>query len=769
MTLEEKLAQIATTSYHQLIDIKTLEIRKTIPEKYFLGVGHMERLSGSNDLSPYEVARAQNEIQRFVLTRTRNKIPVLFLTEGTSCLLGRGHTIFPGNLNLGATFDHNLTGQMANAIRKEAMAVGNRYILGPVVDVIRDHRYGRYEESFSEDTYVTTQHGLSYIKALQTDDLKQGVAATLKHFAGQGISDGGRNTAPIHCNDREFYDQYLYPFKACIDEGKAASVMVAYHEIDGVPCHASHHLLQEILNKRLGFSGMIISDGNGVQLLESFQEYCRDLYEATIIAMNAGIHIEIGQAYKENVLQAIENKEITMKLLDEACYQMLDLKRRLGLFDNPFVEVEKVAEQVQNQEHIELSQKIAEESIVLLKNDKGILPLDQSKYKKVAVVGPLIKRKEFALGDYSYPTHIYEMLHHAKDYSEEDVIARSLVYNVHQTPYHELFNSMSTVYEGLQNEFSNIDWQCSQILKDTYNYNKEKDFESYEELQQFKQVDLFVIVVGDTSGMGYKNDTGESVDSVRATLAEEQLTLISEVRKMNKPVIIILANGRPYVMDERIQGCDVILEAFKLGQQGAEALAKVMSGRVNPSGKLPVSLPQHIGQLPIYYSQRITGHKQFWHNKYLEMSLLPAYPFGYGLSYTQFKFAYISHKLDDHGIQIYFSIENTGKIEGKEVIQVYTSKKFTSVTQPSQQLSAYKKINILPSQIIICQVELSYDSLGYTTLSYEYGIENCELTITIGNSSVDKSISIHELLKFENGFRLISQPVYTNEIITLEE
>ena len=765
MSLTDKIAQLTGGAYGKLIDIRKCTIKNDYPKEYWKGIGYMTRLGGSNDLLPQEVAHLTNEIQRYFIENTKHKIPVLFLTEATSGTLAREHTVFPGNLNVGAMFNDDLTYQMSTAIREEMIAVGERYALAPVVDIIRDHRYGRYEESYSEDVYLASQNGISYVKGLQSENLKSGVAATLKHFAAQGISDGGRNTAPIHLGDRELLDQYIAPFEACIKNANPATIMAAYHELDGLPCHASKKLLTDILRNKMGYEGIIISDGNGISLLKDYQEYCKDLLAAAVCAVDAGVEVELDTVYRDYLEEALEKGLISVDKINNACRKVLELKEKLGLFDNPYVEELKVDEIVQCAKHLSLSYQMALESIILLKNDNNILPIQKNKYKKIAVVGPMADQIDFGYGDYSYPTHIREMFEETKGLPEEEIIARSGFIMSKGEDYNSLFHKTKIILDEIRSRFCEAEIIYEKCLEDTYNYKNDPNFKSIQAtIDKIKNCDIIFAICGDRSGMGGSNDTGESVDRVEITLAKEQQEMLLALSKLDMPIVLILTNGRPFELSAETVICDAIIETFRAGQMGAKAICDVLLGDYNPSGKLPVTLPKHLGQLPVYYSQRPSGHKQFWRNTYLEMDTNPLYEFGFGLSYTDFTYSNFNYMTFQDYIQVEFTITNSGSYAGHEVPQIYISKKYTSVVQPELELKAYKKIFLDSGQSIELIGVIYFDSLGYHNLNMEFVLENCDLTISIGSSS--KKIHFHRIepLLFDGGKRFIKDKVFTNKL-----
>ena len=764
MTLDEKIAQLSSARMGDIIsDMETMTIslekaRKNIPH----GCGHLSRVGGATDLMPREIARVTNEIQRYFVEETRLGIPVFFITEATSGVLSREHTLFPQNIGAGAMFNDELVYEMGNAVREEMLSTGERFALAPVVDIVRDHRYGRYEESYGEDVYLVSQCGMAYTRGLQSQYLKEGIIATLKHYVAQGISDGGRNCAPIHVTDREILDEYAVPFEAAIREAGASCVMAAYHEIDNVPCHASKKLLTDFLRNKFGFQGLIISDGGGIQLIKNHHDYCEKLEDTVPLALNAGIESELDFMYKAYLKQLCLEGKVDMDLVDKAVAKVLTLKFKLGLFDNPYVDENAVDDIVCSKKHISIAKKMAQQSMTLLKND-GILPLSKN-IDSIAVVGPLANKKEFAYSDYSYPSHIEDMYYTSEGLSEEEVIARTLFFKKKDTTYEKLFHDIKTVYQTIKDTVSpDTKVYLAEGLKDTYNYHNDPDFFSIDEaVEAASKASVIVAVCGDTSGMGRENDSGESVDRSEIHLSNEQRLFLKELKKLGKPIVLVLCNARPLEISYESENMNAILEAWRPGMEGASAIAEVLFGDYNPAGRLPVTLPKCLGQLPVYYSQRLSGKKQFWRNTYLEVDLNPLYAFGYGLSYSSFEYEDVSMTQHDDRITVRATIRNNGPYDGEEVVQVYVRKRFTSVTQPERELKAYKRIFIKNGEKATVEFDIMYDSLCYHNIDYRLGLENCTLDVMVGSSSDNIHAEESFNLKFDGGFREVKRRVFTN-------
>ena len=770
MTFREKIQQLTVASVRPMCDLQELTVKESARELHRDGAGFVTHVGGSNDLTPPEVARLTNRIQRFFVEETAHGIPVIFRTEATSGTLARNHTVFPGNLNLGAAFNPELVQAMADAIRKEMIVVGERYALAPVVDLVRDFRYGRCEESYSEDVYLTALNGISVVKGLQGKSLSEGIATTLKHFAGQGMNDGGRNTCPVHLGERELLDEYLVAFEACIQEAEPATIMAAYHELDGIPCHASRALLQDVLRGRLAYEGVIVSDGSGLRQLKDFQEYCRTYKDAARTALKAGIQVERGEVYKDHLEELVSEEPELGELVDSACRQVLELKQDLGLFENPYVDEERVGCVVHCPEHVALSRELAQESIVLLKNDGPILPLNPRQYDTIAVVGPLADEIDIGYGDYSYPTHIREMLEENRNISEEEAIARSIFAQVREPEYLNYFNGTKTLLETLRARLPEKRILHARGLKDTYNFKNVPGFREFDDLRRVaEEADVIIACCGDRSGMGGSNDSGESVDRVDITLPKEQLAMLEVLASLGKPLILVLTNGRPFSLTRESEQCEAIVESFRAGECSADAIVDVLLGDCNPSGRLPVTLPKHVGQCPVYYGQRITGHRQFWRDTYLEMDLLPLYEFGHGLSYSTFHYDAFRCSVTNDGIQISFTVTNTSEVAGAEVPQVYVAKRFGSVAQPERELRAFAKVHLEAGETATVSGTIAYDSLGYHNVDMELVLENCDATVHIGASCRRIHHSQTFSLSFEDGRRSIARRIFSNPLRVRKE
>ena len=773
MTLEEKVRQLSSAKLSDVIaDLKNHTFNKELALKNVPhGCGYMSRIGGATDLYPSRMASLMNKIQEYFVEETRLGIPVIFLTEATTGVLSREHTLFPQNIGAGAMFNERLMEEMGDAVRREMTATGERMALAPVIDVVRDHRYGRYEESFAEDVYLVSQYGKAYTRGLQSEDLSNGVAANLKHFVGQGINDGGRNCGPIHATEKEILDEYAVPFAAAIKDAGAASVMAAYHEFAHVPCHASRKILVDILREEIGFEGLLISDGSGIQLLKHFQEYCASEKEAAVAAFEVGIEMELDEMYKKHLQGLIEEGRLSEEVLDLYVSKVLALKFELGLFEDPYVQEDKVQQRVACSEHQEVAGKMARQSITLLKNEGEILPLSGEE-KSIAVVGPLADKKEFAYGDYSYPTHFEEVFYKSDELPEKEILARSLFYKKKETKFEDLFHDVATIYETVK-EYVAPETKVYHApgLKDTFNYNEDEDFYMIEEaVQTASQAEVIIAVCGDTSGMGPENDSGESVDRATISLSDCQRELLEELNNLGKPIILVLCNGRPQELSWEADNMDAILEAWKSGQNGAEAICDVLFGEYNPAGRLPVTIPKALGQLPIYYSRRPSGKKQFWRGSYLEVDLDPLYEFGFGLSYTQFTYGdieiYRGQKSNSSGeaVIVKLQLENTGELAGEEVVQVYVNKKYTSVLQPERELKAYKRVFLQKGEQKELQFEIALASLCYHGPENQQLLEDCQLKVMVGSSSEDIRGQETFQLNFPGGKKLFSERVYSNRV-----
>ena len=707
MTLEEKIAQLGSVQGRNLIENGKFSRRKAeLLLKH--GIGQITRVSGGTRevKDPKQMASIANEIQRFLIEETRLGIPAIIHEECLSGLMAYGATVFPQAIGLASTWNPRLVENVSSTIRRQMMAVGARQGLSPLLDVCRDPRWGRNEETFGEDPYLVACIGVAYIKGLQGSDIREGVIATPKHFAAYGFSEGGRNLAPVHVPPRELREVYLFPFEAAIKETSVLSIMNAYHEIDGVPCAASRWLLTDMLRGEWGFKGYVVSDYSSIKMLRTFHHVASDDEEAAVKALEAGVDIELPETdcYGEPLLNAVKKEKIPMKVIDQAVSRILRAKILLGLFENPYVDVESASKAFDTDEDRMLALKAARESIVLLKND-GVLPLRKD-IRAIAVVGPNADDARNLHGDYSYTSHL----------RCEEPAVRTV-----------------TVLEGIKRKVSGE--TCIYYAKGCGIMDKSR--EGFRDaLKAAEKSEVVIAVLGERSGLSEEDVSGEGRDRADVSLPGVQEDLIEALHEAGKPIILVLINGRPLSLRRIVDKCSAIIEAWLPGEEGGNAVADVLFGDYNPGGKLPTSFPEHVGQLPINY-----GRKPSSMGNYVSHSSKPLFPFGHGLSYTRFEYSSLNICPDKIGatetVRISFNIENVGERIGDEVVQLYVQDEVASVTRPMKELKGFKRLTLNPGEKRKLTFKLSAAQLAFYDREMRLVVEPGKFKVMIGGSSED--------------------------------
>jgi len=728
MTLDEKIAQLGG-----IWSFEVLENWKFSPDKAESlmknGIGQICRPGVSTGLHPQDMAELINGIQKFLAENTRLGIPALVHEECLNGFMAKSATIFPQIIGMASTWEPELVDKMTRVTRAQMMAVGVRQGLSPVLDVTRDPRWGRVEETYGEDPYLVATMGKAYVKALQSEDIKQGIAATLKHFAGYGKPEGGLNWAPADIPPRMLREVYLYPFKEAIKEGGALSVMNAYNEIDGVPCGASTELLTGILREEWGFEGLVVSDYYAVNNLQSYHRVAPDKANAARLALTAGIDIELPKhdCYAQPLKEQIEKGAISEKLIDRAVSRILRLKFMLGLFENPYVKSEKAAEVFDLPEHRKLALETARKSIVLLKNEGNILPLNKN-IKAIAIIGPNADVRRNLLGDYTYPAHI-EITAMAAEATGTLMPASDEQANHVPVP-------VITILEGIKNKVG----KNAKILYATgCEYNSASRDGFPEAVKAAEAADVAIVVVGGKSGLTPDCTCGEMRDSAELRLPGVQDELVKAIYERGTPIVLILVDGRPLALGWIIEKIPAIIEAWLPGEEGGNAVADVLFGDYNPGGKLPISFPAKVGQIPVYYGSKPSGSRsQLW-GDYIDASTSPAFEFGYGLSYTTFKLSNLTiepKRAPLNGkISIKVDVENTGNRSGEEVVQLYINDVVASISRPVKELKGFKRIALEPGETKTVEFELPIETLGFYDKDMKFTVEPGMFTIMVGHSS----------------------------------
>ncbi|WP_442484578.1 glycoside hydrolase family 3 N-terminal domain-containing protein [Aeoliella sp. SH292] len=667
---------------------------------------------------PRESAELANAMQRWFIENSRLGIPVLFHDE---CLHGHvavGATSFPQPIGLGATFNPDLVQRLYRMTALEARSRGIHQALGPVLDVARDPRWGRVEETFGEDPHLAAELGSAAVRGLQ-DQLSngRGLIATLKHFAAHGQPESGTNCAPVSISERHLRETFLQPFLRAIRDGGAKSVMASYNEIDGVPSHANTWLLRDVLRDEWGFEGYVVSDYYAIrELAERPDLYghhvAKDGKAAAALAVAAGVNIELPEPDCYALLvDAVEEGLVDESQLDELVAPLLAAKFELGLFENPYVDVDRVETIVESSAHRDLALEAARQTITLLEND-GVLPLDASKLSTIAVIGPNADRP--LLGGYSgRPRHVSSVLSGV----------RQRVGSAIEVLYHE----------GCRITQDGSWWQDEVVACDP----ETERLRIAEAVEVAKRADVVVLVVGGNEQTSREAWSSKHMgDRTNLQMVGLQDELAAAIAATGKPVISVLSNGRPLEVSQLASNSRALLECWYLGQEGGRAVAEVLFGDFSPGGKLPISIPRSVVHLPAYYNYRPSARRG-----YLFDEVTPLYPFGYGLSYTTFEFS--EPRLSEATIHcdgstiVSVDVTNTGEREGDEVVQLYIRDLVSSATRPVKELKGFQRVTLAPGETRTVSIPITSDSLAFWNVRKKYVVEPGEFDVMVGPNSAD--------------------------------
>jgi len=728
MTLDEKIAQIMCIwgMKQQLIlnedgSFDEQKAAQNIPH----GIGQIGRPSeGYNrDLlqnrTAREMAEFTNSVQRYFIEKTRLGIPVVFHEE---CLHGhaaKDGTSFPQPIALAGTWDENLVQRLFSMTALEARSRGAHQALTPVVDVCREPRWGRVEETYGEDPYLVSRISVAAVKGFQGEGPgidKEHVIATLKHMTGHGQPESGMNIGPANYSERIIREIFLPPFKACIQEGGAQSVMASYNEIDGVPSHVNRWMLTDVLRGEWGFKGYVVSDYYGIQELYTRHRVAKDKQEAAKRALYAGVDIELPDmdSYAE-IKGLVESGELPMEMLDTAVRRLLKPKFLLGLFENPYVDPKKAETIVGSKENAKLALEAAQKSITLLKNEGNLLPLDPSRYEKIGVIGP--NADQTLLGGYSdVPPYFVTVLEGIKKQVGDDKV--------------------------LYAEGCRITEKGSWYLDPVVLPDPEEDEKRMQEaIEVAGKADIIILVLGGnelTSREAW--GTGEHLgDRASLELVGKQNELARRILELGKPVVVALFNGRPLSIDYLNENVPAILECWYLGQETGHALADVIFGDVNPSAKLPISFARSAGHLPVFYNYKPTARRG-----YLFDDVSPLFAFGYGLSYTTFEYSNVWLTKSRIGISettmVSVDVKNTGDRAGDEVVQMYIRDRVSSVTRPVKELKGFARISLKPGESTTVSIDITPEKLSFYDTDMNWVVEPGEFDIMVGSSSREQDL-----------------------------
>ncbi|HEY8562389.1 MAG TPA: glycoside hydrolase family 3 N-terminal domain-containing protein [Pyrinomonadaceae bacterium] len=730
MTLEEKAAQMMCVWMEKPNDNTgipkeqmpfggkfSLEIAK---QKMPHGIGQFARQREL--LTPKESAEYANAAQKWLVENTRLGIPAVFHDEILHGNMSSGSTVFPTPLALAASWDPDLISRVFTVAAKQTRLRGTHHVLGPNMDLAREARWGRTEETYGEDPYLTSRMVVALVKAIQgganydTPKLGQySVIATGKHFAGHGQPEGGTNIGPVNLPERLLRETHFAPFEAAVKEANLMSIMPAYHEIDGVPVHANKWMIDSLLRKEWGFRGTVVSDYYAMTQLQELHSVAADKADAARQALEAGLDIELPDMdVNKTLAEQVKAGKIPQTLVDQAVSRLLYQKFQLGLFENPYVDAETVAQKIDTPEDRALAAESARRSIVLLKNDKNLLPLDRTKLKSIAVIGPNAAKAH--LGGYTDPRPPKTV---------------SLLEGI-QT---KLGNSVKVNYaEGVKITKEGGNW-----FGDTATLNDEADDRRLiaEAVQAANNSDAVILSIGgneDTNKEAWANNHLGDRDSLE--LVGRQNDLVKAVLATGKPTVVFLTNSGPLAIGYVAESVPAILEGFYLGEETGTAAADVIFGDYNPGGKLPVSFPRSAGQLPINYNMKPTAKRG-----YLFSTTAPQFPFGFGLSYTTFRYSNLKIAKPKIGAgettTVTVDITNTGTRRGDEVAQMYIRDDVSSVTRPVKELKDFARVSIEPGQTKTVTFTVTPAKLQFYNREMRRVVEPGTFQIMVGGNSVD--------------------------------
>jgi beta-glucosidase len=731
MTVEEKIAQLGSIWAFEIVGDDGLNGRK-LDELLGAGLGEITRLAGSTNLQPAEVASTANEIQRYLVDRTRLGIPAIVHEECLHGLLAWAAPCFQQAIGAAASFDPELLGEVAATIRRRMLATGARHALGPVLDITRDPRWGRIEETYGEDPYLAATMGVAYIRAMQGPILSDGVIATGKHLVGHGMAEGGLNQAPVHLGPREMRDEQLFAFEAAVREAGLASIMPAYCDVDGVPCHASRELLGTILRDEWGFDGIVASDYVGIELIARQHQMTGDLSQVAALALRAGVDLELPRfaAYAEPLALALETGRVDVSLLDATVGRVLRAKFRLGLFENPYVELPtEVGLGALANDEKRVGRELARRSLVLVEND-GTLPLINP--RRIAVIGPSADSARELLGDYSHLVHIETLL---------EMRSRDSAFGFEVTDEVSVGDELAgrrTILDAIRER---IDAADVRHVRGT-GIHGGTDEEIAEAVDAAKAADVALVFLGERSGLTDDATTGEARDRRDLGFFGRQQELLEAVVATKTPVVLVVVSGRPLAIEWAARHCAAVLLAWVPGDEGPDAIVDVLVGDTNPGGKLPVSVPRHVGQVPLHYRHHPSGGRSNWKGDYVDGPTSPLWPFGFGRSYTSFEFSNL--RLDrtelptDGGeVVVTADVTNTGDRPGDEVVQLYVRDPEATVARPVLELRGFCRVGLAPGERRAVSFRLAAEQFAYVGADYRRVVEPGVIRVFVGSSSAD--------------------------------
>ena len=722
MTLEEKLGQLLCPLGWPMYEKQdstqqpTWEVRITQAFRDFVQKQHggslwatfradpWTRKTLETGLNPRLAVKAYNALQHYAIDSTRLGIPIILAEEAPHGHMAIGTTVFPTSIGLSATWDTELIEQVGQVIGSELMAQGGTIGYGPVIDLSREPRWSRVEETYGEDVYLTSQLASAMVRGTSS----KGVISTLKHFVAYGIPEGGHNGSPSHIGPRDLEENVLPTFKAAIDNG-ALSVMTSYNTIDGIPTTCNEELLTGVLHDRWNFQGFVVSDLESIDGIYASHHVAKDRQEAGEMALKAGVDVDLGAHCYALLKESVEAGRLDMAYVDRAVKRVLIRKFEAGLFDNPYLP-EDAADGVRSPENVEVAAQAARESVTLLKNN-GILPLRAG--TRIALIGPNADNQYNQLGDYTAP----------------------------QAP-----ESVVTMLDGLRSAGAAVTYVKGCAIRDT------RSNDIAQAVQAARRADVAVVVVGGSSARDFRTkyidtgaavvdqaaisdmEAGEGFDRSSLDLLGLQPQLLREIKATGTPLVVVYIEGRPLDKRWTSENADALLTLWYPGGEGGTALADVLLGRYNPAGRLSVSVPLNVGQLPVYYNRKVP-----YSHDYVEESAAPLYPFGFGLSYTTFEYSNlrVEGTLPDAAV-VKVDVRNSGSLSGDEVVQVYIRDLVASTARPRKQLCAFKRVKAIgPGETVTVSLPLERSAFELVNPAMERVVEKGEFEIQVGASSDD--------------------------------
>ncbi|WP_293915939.1 MULTISPECIES: glycoside hydrolase family 3 N-terminal domain-containing protein [unclassified Sphingobacterium] len=725
MTLEEKVGQLLCPLGWEMYERKGNTATVSQKFKDIVASKHIGMLWATfradpwtqktiaNGLNPQLSAEAANALQKYIIENTRLGIPVFLAEEAPHGHMAIGTTVFPTGIGQASTWNPALLQKMSATVAKEVRQQGAHISYGPVLDLSRDPRWSRVEESYGEDPVLTGTLAAAIVKGLGSGKLADPFATipTLKHFVAYGIPEGGHNGSAASVGERELREYFLPPFQSAVAAG-AKSVMAAYNSVDGIPCSSNKFLLTDILRQEWNFNGFTVSDLGSIEGIKGSHRVAKDHKQAAILAIEAGLDTDLGGNAYFKLIEAVKNGEIQENSINQAVSRVLALKFEMGLFEKPFVEAKTAKKEVKTEANIALSRQVARESIVLLENKNNILPL--RKDVKIAIVGPNADNVYNMLGDYTAP--------------QPD-------------------GAVTTVRQAISARLpkAQVSYAKGCAIRDTTN----SDIAAAVAVAQ--QSDVIVAVVGGSSARDFKTEyistgaavasdknvsdmeSGEGFDRSTLDLLGRQMELLKALKQTGKPIIVIYIQGRPLNMNWAATQADALLCAWYPGQEGGHAIVDVLFGDYNPAGKMPLSVPRSVGQIPIHYNR-----KSPLDHRYVEEAATPLYAFGYGKSYSAFEYKDLKIQKDNKDYRVSFVLSNTGKYDGDEVPQLYIRNQYASVSQPVQQLKHFERVHLKTGESKTVSFILTEDDLSIINAQMKKVLEpGSSFKIRIGSASDD--------------------------------